>query len=207
MAQKTLILKNTRLYWSDLFQPAKDYKDEKTGRVTPGQYTATVIFDPNSEAGKLAQATFAEVAKEEFGPNFATILQAIDPKKKAIRNGNHKLDKEGNIVEGFKDMLYLSAKNKQKPIVIDSFFTAGQPTPITEDSGRIYRGCMVNVKVEISAFTSKISEVGRMVGAKILAVQFAGDGEAFGSPPPTADGFGDMGGAPEMSADAASMFN
>lgn len=198
MAQQTIILPRVRMYWGDLFKPAADGKDEKTGRVFPGQYTFTGIFAPDSEAGKLAQSTFLKVAQEEFGPNFQAIVSAIDPKKRCIRNGDHKLDKEGNVIEGFGGMLYISAKNKARPVVIDSFFTNGKPTLILEDSGRIFRGCYVNAKVEISAYTSRIAEVGRMIGAKILAVQYVEEGPAFGSPPPTADGFEDMGGAPSL---------
>lgn len=211
MAQQTIILPKVRAWWLDLFKPADDSKDQTTGDIIKGKYSATVIFDPTSEAGKLATATFAKVAADEFGPNWQAIVEAIDPKKKAIKNGNHKLDKEGNVMEPFVGKLFLTAKNDLKPVVIDSYFTAGKPTPITEDNGRIFRGCYVNVKVEISAFTSKNPKVGRMIGAKILAVQYVDEeAEAFGSAPPTADGFGDLGGGPSLSGDmpegAAALF-
>lgn len=211
MAQQTIILPKVRAWWLDLFKPAADSTDPKTGKPIKGKYTATVIFAPDSEAGKLASATFAKVAAEEFGPNWQAIVEAIAPSKKCIRNGNHKLDKDGNVVEAFAGKLFLSAKNDLRPVVIDSFFTGGKPTPITEDNGRIFRGCWLNVKVEISAFTSKNTEVGRMIGAKILAVQYVDEeAEAFGSAPPTADGFGDLGGGPSLSGDmpegAAALF-
>lgn len=213
MADKQIILKDVRLWWHDAFKPSTDRTDEKTGRNIPGQYKATVIFAPDSEAGKLARAAFQEVAAAEFGPNWAVCVEAIPAQGKCIRNGDHKLDDDGNSVEAFKDMLYLSASRDPArggpPLVIDSFFTNGAPTKITEDSGRIYRGCKVNLKIEISAYTSKNKEVGRRISAKFLVMQFAGDGEAFGSAPPTADGFEDMGGAPSLDgvdANTAALF-
>lgn len=205
MSQQVVILKDVRGYWFDIFAPAADSVDDKTGQAYKGKYTTTAIFAPDSEAGKVATSTFAKVAADEFGPNWKAIVEAIDPKKKCIKQGSHKLDKDGNVQDGFAGMLYLSAKNTVKPIVIDSNLA-----PIREDNGRIFRGCMVNIKVEISAFTSKNPQVGRMIGAKILGVQYAGEGKAFGSAPPTADGFEAVAGSDafgDMSADAAALFS
>jgi len=201
-SSKVIFMNDVRLAWSDLFVKAEDGKDDKTGKVIPGKYGCTCIFDPKSEAGKLAQATFVEVAKGEFGPNFMAIIDAIDAKKKCIRNGNHKLDDDGNVVEGYKDMLYIAAKNQAKPKVVDQFLK-----DLTDD-GTVYRGCYINLKVEISAYTSKIAEVGRCISAKVLAVQFARNGEAFGAAPPSADGFA-AASAPtlaDMDASTASLF-
>lgn len=206
MSSQTLILKDVRLFWADLFHPAADSTDEKTGQVIKGKYTATLIFDPASDAGKAAQAAFQKAAADEFGANWAKVVEAIDPKKKCIKKGDHKLDKDGNVYPGFEGQLYLAAKNTVKPVVVDSYFTNGKPTPIDENSGRIYRGCYVNAKIEISAFTSKNPAVGRMIGAKVLAVQFARDGEAFGAAQPTADGFEDLGGAPALSDGLTDLF-
>lgn len=205
MSQQTVILKNVRLYWADIFAPAADFTDPKTGKLIKGKYKFDVIFAPDSDAGKVATSTFAKVAADEFGQNWKAIVDAIDPKKKCIRNGNHKLDKEGNIIQGFEGMLYLSAKSDVRPVIIDNNLA-----PIKDDNGRIYRGCTVTVKVEISAFTSKITEVGRMIGAKSLGIQFIADGEAFGSAPPTADGFEAVAGSDafgDMPADAAALFS
>lgn len=208
MASKTLILNNVRLYWADLFEPAKDSQDNKTGRVIKGKYGCTVIIDPASASGKAAGAAVLEVAKAEWGPNAPTVLKALDSKKKALRDGNSYLDKDGAIRPDFADMLYLAAKNELKPLVIAKGFHNGKPVSLSADGRTFqdgveihlpveckvpYRGCYVNLKVSIDAYTSKNAEVGRQVAAKVLAVQFMADGDAFGAAPPTADGFGDMG--------------
>ena len=58
-----------------------------------------------------------------------------------------------------------------------------------------YRGCYVNAKVEFVAgkqFTGKDKQViPNQVFARIIAIQFVKDGEAFGSGPTSAEGFGD----------------
>lgn len=208
MSTKIITLPNVRLYWSDLFTKAKDTQDKATGRTILGKYGCTVIIDPASPAGAAVQAAVNEVAFAEFGKNFAVILGAMDAKKQCLRDGDKYLDAEGEVRPDFAGQKYLAAKNDVKPVVIAYAFHNGKPVVLSADGGTFqdgvpvavpfeakapYRGCFVNVKVSIDAFTSKNAEVGRMVAAKILAVQFAKDGDAFGSAPPTADGFADLG--------------
>lgn len=182
-----VILKDVRAWWCNVHEPDKDRTDPKTGQLIKGKFSFVGIFSPTSDAGKAAAAAFEQAAREEFGDNYKAVLAAIESSKKCIRNGNHKLDGDGNVVEGFKDMLYISAKNKVKPIVIGR---GGKNDVLTPESGKPYRGCYCNVKVSINGWKSK--DYGNQMLAKIIAVQFVRDGEAFGSVM-SADGLDDLG--------------
>ena len=184
MANKTIFLNDIRLFWADLYQKGQD-RTAPDGKLIPGTYSITGIFAPDSAAGKTALAAIQEVAQQEFGSNWQAAVESIPTNRKPVRKGDLNLDKDGNVKDGFAGMLYISAKNGLKPKVVD----ANPAIELTENSGRPYRGCRVNAKIEISAYTSKTQGVGRCLSAKILAVQWVGDGEAFGSAPPTADGF------------------
>ena len=58
-----------------------------------------------------------------------------------------------------------------------------------------YRGCYVNAKVEFVAGKSFKGSDGQIIPnqvfARIIAIQFVKDGEAFGSGPTNAEGFDD----------------
>lgn len=184
-----IILKNVRLSFPDLFKPG----DPPPGSAskTP-KYGAQAIFAKDSDAMKVAYAEFCRVAAEKWGANWQTIVGAIEGSKKCIREGNKHLDKSGNVREGYADMMYVVARNKAKPAVVDNRFVGGQPVPLTEESGKPYGGCYVNMKIEIYAIDKPGQ--GRSINASLMAVQFLRDGDAFSGGPGTADGFEDEGG-------------
>lgn len=181
-----VILNGVRLQWSAVHEPDADRTDDKTGKVIKGKYSVTALFAPGSEADKAARAAFQAAAVEEFGANHATILEAMSPDKKCLRNGNRRLDKDGAVKEEFEGMLYLVARNKVKPVVVGP---RGPSDILTADSGKPYRGCYANIKVDISGWKAPVDQGGNQVNARLLAVQFVRDGEGFGGATPTADGF------------------
>jgi hypothetical protein len=67
--------------------------------------------------------------------------------------------------------LILKANAKHPPVVLHSDMTR-----MTEQDNKIYSGCYVNVKIEV---WGQANEYGKRVNAKLLAVQFAADGESF----------------------------
>jgi len=192
-----VILKNVRLSYPDLHKRGNPPKDKPTEL---GKYGGQFIIDPNSDAAKLAKEAMTKSAQEVFGPNWQTILGAMEKSKKCLRRGDDNLTKDGAIRDGYKDMLYIVARNKAKPLLIGSNRTAPKGTTdervsdgfpiLTEESGKPYGGCYVNVKVDIKAMKA-FDNVPNQVHATLLTVQFAGEGQAFGSAPGTAEGFDD----------------
>lgn len=183
-----VILKNCRLSYPDLFKPGKPMND---GDVP--KYGAQFIFDADSEAGKAAQEALISAAKETFGENWKAIIGAMEKSKKCVRKGDDNLTKDGAVRDGYAGKLYLVARNKAKPLIIGPRKdpSTGQFPVLTEDGGKPYGGCYVNVKVDIKAMKAK-EKIPNQVYASLLTVQFVSDGEAFGAAPGTAEGFDDV---------------
>ena len=200
-----IILKDVRLSFPDLFKPGAPMVGSAGGPKYGGQF----IFAKGSEAYKTVVAEFARVAQEKFGPNWQTIVASLAKDKKAVRDGNMNLAKDGTVRDGYADMMYVVARNKAKPAIVDSKFVDGKPAPLEESSGKPYGGCYVNVKIELYAMDKPGQ--GKSINATLKAVQYLREGQAFAGGPGTADGFEDAGGdMPEgteaATAEAASLF-
>lgn len=185
-----VILKNCRLSFPDLWKPGKPMNE---GDVP--KYGAQFIFDADSEAGKAAQEALISAARETFGENWKAIVGAMEKSKKCVRKGDDNLSKEGLVRDGYAGKLYLVARNKAKPLIIGPRKGADGTFPVlTEDGGKPYGGCYVNVKVDIKAMKAK-DKIPNQVYASLLTVQYVSDGEAFGAAPGTAEGFDEVEGA------------
>lgn len=184
-----IILKNVRLSFPDLHNPGTPHANSTD--KTP-KYGAHFLMGKDSEAFKVAMAEFSRVAQEKWGANWQAIVGAIERTKKALRDGNFSLDKAGVVRDGYKDVMFVAAKNKAKPAIVDSKFVDGKPVVLTADSGKPYGGCYVNAKVEFYAMDKPGQ--GKSINCTLKAVQFVRDGEAFAGGPGTADGFEDEGG-------------
>ena len=185
-----VILKQVRLSYPDLWKPGKPMNEGDTPK-----YGAQFIFDKDSEAAAAAKAALTQAAQETFGPNWQAIVGAMEKSKKCVRNGNDNLTKDGAVRDGYADKLYLVARNKAKPLVIGPRKGADGNFPVlTEEGGKPYGGCYVNVKVDIKAMKAK-DRIPNQIYATLLTVQFVSDGEAFGAAPGTAEGFDEVAGA------------
>lgn len=202
-----VILKDVRIQWMNLFQP-----DDESGK-----FKLVALMDPKSDAVGVAKKAMIDAAKGLWKDNAENMIRSMAANNKAVRNGDDKMDDAGNVKEQFKGMLYFSAsaKKDKKPKVVTQRKHKGEFVDITE-SGRglvngqdvtdelgypvtvPYRGCRVNAKVEFCAGkTFKTNKDGKeevvpnQVFARILAVQFLRDDEAFGSGNASAEGFDD----------------
>ena len=185
-----VILKNVRLSYPDLWKAGKPMNEGDTPKFG-GQF----IFAEDSEAASVAKSALTAAAQETFGANWQAIVGAMEKSKKCLRRGNDNLTKDGAIRDGYKDMLYVVARNKVQPLIIGPRRDASGNFPtLTEAGGKPYGGCYVNVKVDIKAMKAK-EKIPNQIYASLLTVQFVGDGEAFGAAPGTADGFDDVAGA------------
>lgn len=196
-----VFLNNVRLSHPHLWVPAQPM----AGSTSGPKYDGSFIMTPDSEACKAAKEAFIKEAQVVFGANFGNIVGAMSKDKKCLRDGNTKLSKDGTVSAGYAGMMYLSAKNKIKPVVIANRFYNGKPVHLDEAGNAFvdgqpvspaalgftpkapYGGCYVNAKVEIYAL-NKPGIQG--IYATLQAVQFHADGESFGGgAAPTADGF------------------
>jgi hypothetical protein len=190
-----VILKNVRLSYPDLFKPGKPMNEGDAPK-----YGAQFIIDMESDAAKQAKDALTQAAQETFGANWQAIVGAMEKSKKCLRKGDDNLTKDGAVRDGYHGKLYLVARNRAKPLLIGPRKGAdGQFPVLTEEGGKPYGGCYVNVKVDIKAMKAK-EKIPNQIYATLLTVQFVADGESFGAAPGTADGFDDVEGAEPVGA-------
>ena len=203
-SSKSVILKNVRLTWMDIFTPGEGMNDG------PPKFKVSAIMEPGSEAFKVGKEAMLEAAKGLWGGNAISVVKSMAKNSKALRNGNDKLNDDGSIRAEYADMMFISCSNKMKPQIVGPKRINGAFVDILENGGcsiqgRVveppypitvpYRGCYVNLKVQMvagKAFKGSKGElVPNQVYAKLEAVQFVKEGIAFGSGPNSADGFDD----------------
>jgi hypothetical protein len=135
-------------------------------------YSATFIFGHDHEAAKAVEAAIEQVATEKWGTKTKDILKAIRTKGDVcLHNGDEKAQ-----YDGFEGNLYVSARSKSRPTVIDK-----DKTPLTLADGKPYGGCYVNAILDIWA---QDNNFGKRVNASLSGIQFVADGESFGGARP-----------------------
>lgn len=147
------------LYAAAVFTPQKGPE----GQGEP-KYSATIGFPKNHPVVEQIMAAFQKVSTERWGAKAAEVyLELKAGNRLCLHDGDAKASKEG-----YKGMLYLSASNKLKPLVID-----GLLQPVLPDSGLIYSGCFVNCNFEIWAQDNKF---GKRLNASLKGIQRLRDG-------------------------------
>jgi hypothetical protein len=156
-----LKLNNVRLAFPALFE-AKTVN----GEGEPA-FSAVLLIDPKDPQVKTINAAIDAVAKEKWGPKADTHLAAM---RKADKTCLHDGDLKQQY-SGFEGQLFVSARSKSRPLVID-----GDKSPLTAADGRPYAGCYVHASIELWA---QDNNYGKRVNAQIRGVQFYRDGDAF----------------------------
>lgn len=141
----------------------------------------SVVLRVNADGTKtkttLKDAELA-VATEAWKANGAKVLASLEASKKAIRDGSKRVNKAGDVYEGYEGNTYVTAKSATRPLLVDQ-----HRQPVTEEDGTIYSGCYVNAIVELYANTQPTK---KGVFAGLKGVQFVKIGDAFGGGAPAA---------------------
>jgi hypothetical protein len=197
-----VILKNVRLSFPDLHKPGRPLNEGDKPK-----YGGQFIMAPDSDAANVAKNALTAAAQEVFGANWQAILAAMEKSKKCVRRGNDNLTKDGAVRDGYKDMVYVVARNTVKPLLIGPRRdpSTGEFPVLSEADGKPYSGCFVNAKIDIRAMKAK-DKIPNQVFAQLLTVQFVANGESFGAASGTAEGFDDVEGAEPATAAAEDLF-
>lgn len=128
-----------------------------------GKYGATLVLDPkeNETALNAIQKEITNLIKEKFKS------RKLAPEKICLRNGD---DKSRAEYEGYQ---VLSANSRDKPIIISN---TGNEVLQDEEECAIYPGCFVNAKIRL---WPQDNNFGKRINAELVAIQFAGEGEAL----------------------------
>lgn len=155
---------SARLSFPALFQTTK------FGQEDTGKYEATFILDKKEHAEVIAalEAEITRLQKEE-------IKSKVGSDKICLKDGDESGRPE---LEG---KMTIKASTKKRPTVINR-----DKSPITEDDNIVYAGCYVHAFVSLWA---QNNQYGKRINAQLEGVQFARDGQAFGSGGVSADDF------------------
>lgn len=154
-------LENVRLAFPQLFE-AKTVN----GEGEPA-FSATFLFSPKHPAVAELEAAFEQLGKEKWCAKWPTIKKEITTKDRfAMHDGDTKAD-----YSGFEGNMFVSARNKTRPLVIDR-----DKSPLTAQDGRPYAGCYVNASIELWC---QDNNYGKRINASLRGVQFLKDGDAF----------------------------
>ena len=154
-------LNNVRLCFPQLFE-AKTVNGEGKPAVS-----AAFLIDPKDPQLEVLNKAIEAVAKEKWGAKSDAMLKTI---RAADKTCLHSGDLKANY-DGFEGMMYVSARNALRPLVIDV-----NKAPLTAEDGKPYAGCYVNASVEL---WTQDNNYGKRVNATLRGVQFYKDGESF----------------------------
>lgn len=110
-------LSGVRFNYCRLYEPSSF-----DGDPDKAKYSCTLLIEKGSKTQKLVDEKINEVAIEKWGedkgPKLLKKLRSDD--KVCLRVGDEKLNRDGEVVDGFADHLYINASNAQKPIVLNA---------------------------------------------------------------------------------------
>lgn len=169
-----VILTNVRLVFPAIFE-AKSVAGEEPA------YSASLIMPPGHPGIASINDAIEAVAREKWGAKAADNLRALRAKGHVcLHNGDEKAN-----YDGFEGNMYVSARSKTRPLVLDR-----DKSPLTASDGRPYGGCYVVGSLELWA---QDNNFGKRVNAQLKGVQFYADGDAFsGGAPASPDDFDDL---------------
>jgi hypothetical protein len=130
-------------------------------------FSASFLIDPKDPQVAVINNAINAVAAEKWGAKAEAMLKTI---RAADKTCLHSGDLKANY-DGFEGMLYVSARNAIKPLVVDT-----NRSPLTEQDGKPYAGCYVNVSLEL---WPQDNNYGKRINATLMGVQFYKDGESF----------------------------
>lgn len=193
-----VVLKDVRLDYHDIFQPGKPRSEKDQADPKKWKFKAKGIFEPGSDADRVAKAAMTQAAVKLWGENAGNMVRTMSKNNIALRDGNDYLDNNGAQRPNYIGMKYISASNNRdsKPQVVAPKKHNGKWISIGEDGkgyidGQLltnppyeivkpYRGCRVDLKVRFVAMKSDGKDMPNQVFAKLIAVLFRRDDEAFG---------------------------
>ena len=169
-------IENVRLSFPSLLEPSQF--NDKAAAV----FKADFLIAKDDPQVKLLKAAMLEAANDRWGENGKKRLGVLFKKgDTCLRDGDEKVNREGDVLDGYEGCYYIRANNAVQPLLLDR-----HENEINKLKGRDipYAGCYVHTMLNVWAQDSHGSI---RVNAKLLGVMFAEDGESFGSGPQRAN--------------------
>lgn len=165
--QMTIRIDNVRLSFPHLFQP--DAMNEGDAKA----YSADFILPPDHPQKPAIEQALRKLATDAWDDNGANILkELVDEKRVFIKPGSKKRAPDGTVRDGYDGQLFISARSKVRPTLVDA-----DRSPLDESSGKLYSGVYVNAFLALWVQDNKF---GRRINAQVQGVQYLRKGDSLG---------------------------
>lgn len=158
-----------RLSFEHLWEASASVKDG------PKKYRTNLLIDPSTKEGKKSIAAIENAIDEVKEVMWPGKTPKFKDDRYALMDGNDMVDGDGNVRDGYEDMMYLKASNDRRPKLRDR---DGQ-TDLDRDDDKIYSGANVILYGRVYGIKDQ-DKGGNGVFASVDAVQFVSHGEKFG---------------------------
>ena len=178
-----IFLSNVRLSFPQLVEPKSSVKPSPANPNPVKKYSADFLMPMTHPGVNQFGAEYRKIAQKEWKEHAEAIMAIIqaDRKLRCFGNGNEKINgKTFKPYDGYVDHFYISANKDQMPQMIQADGSPVDPTNTMAYQAlarKLYGGCYVNAAVRP---WPQDNSHGRGIRCELIAVQFAGDGEAFG---------------------------
>ena len=106
------------LYKASAFEAGQQEKFGADFILQPDSVVLRVNADGTKTKTTIREAELA-VATEAWKAQGAKVLAALEGSKKAVRDGNKRVNGAGEVYEGYEDNLYVTAKTPTRPTLVD----------------------------------------------------------------------------------------
>jgi hypothetical protein len=139
------------------------------------KFSCTLLFPKTADLSALRKAVHAASVKK-WGADEKKWPKNL---RSPFNDGNDKTD-----LQGYKNTIYISAKNKHRPQVVDQ-----KLNPITEEDDTFYAGCFARFSLRAYAYDTKGN---KGVSFSLEAIQKHSDGERFSGRKDASEVFGEI---------------
>jgi hypothetical protein len=145
------------------------------------KYGATFLLELNDPQVQMIKDAVMEIASIHWGAGYENLVRNVyarGAKDCFFGDGNTKITKDGQIVAGYENKIFVTAKNEKRPQMIHSLNPKQDvlPDEVMELAGAIYGGCFVSTSLNIYVQKDK-----QGIRACLNAIQFRKAGEPFGT--------------------------
>src|SRR5574343_606218 len=184
--QQMIYLSNARWSFPWIVDPQVKKNDKG---VDVAAYNCDLILPPNDPAFQKFMQMYAALAQEKWKEHAQAAMQSIqgDRKNRCFGAGEERTNKKTfQPYDGYVGHVYLSARSTRQPQIIRPDGTPVDPANTMEIRGvasKLYAGCYVNAVVK-----PWLQQNSNGIGCRcdLIAIQFAKDGDPFGSGAPDA---------------------
>jgi hypothetical protein len=143
----------------------------------PPKFQATFLLDPSDKAHAKMIREIKKEAKR-------IVLEHFGEKPNGLKKcyGLAEDNEKKKEYDGYEGMFYVATSNERRPTLVDKL---RKPLDEVDGPGLLYAGAFVNTVITL--WTQDHPVGGKGVNANLRIIQFAKNGEAFGSGPASAE--------------------